>query len=550
MPTFTIDLSGTGGLASRFYGNKPFDRSNGNDFNHQTRGGSSQYARGICNPIAKLGYLSPANGTFREVTSTNDSQDMYSSQVDSINSRLYFMQNATIPGGTARLYKSNGDFSVTSLTIERTLASNTAGRDLAIYVVNGSRRLFYSYQVSTTGGDIGIFDFASSFDDTWLSASVSGAFSLNASKNYRLIPSDNGFMYVLDGPDVHRIDGNTSGGANGTVVPRVLAFPAFFDLIDGIDFRGNLWLLFSQSTRNINSGSGASTESFEENLGVYIWDRFSSVTSQADYIPISGAKEARAILIFRGQPHVFTVASSTHAQLRKYNGSEFEVIKELGFGDYPRFPKSVDVVDDRITWVANNGNIYAYGRIDPEQSTDELYHIGDISGLSGFAYPGAIANAGAAISASFNTSETVQETLWISTKRTSGEIMHKWFPHSVDVSSNNQNPNQGNVYTLVHKLPKLSDINGMTVYYPPTPTSGAGSALTIKTYYNQSSTSDKTIVLSLTDGTRGYTWIPLGKKGINQVQLEFEWPTATLMRQLITPSSVDLIINKLEERKK
>ena len=55
-----------GGLCPRYFGDKVFDVPNPN---LRILGGDNQYAGGVANPIARLGYLTPANDTKKAVTS-------------------------------------------------------------------------------------------------------------------------------------------------------------------------------------------------------------------------------------------------------------------------------------------------------------------------------------------------------------------------------------------------------------------------------------------------------------------------------------------------
>lgn len=514
-----VDLSGIGGLAPRYYGDLPYSSSN-----QALRiiGSENQYAKGVVNPIAKLGYLSPANGTF--TATTGDVTTVCGASIaDSVNSKGYFFER-----GTKMLEIDS--FTDLALTANRTIASAT-GSDLEIYSVNGARKLFYSYQ-KASGGDIGIYDFASTYNDTWLSATCTSGFLLGPTNNHKMIVADNGFMYILDGSALHKIDGTTGGGVNGTATNNVLLFPAFFQLIDGIDHRGKIFIAMMQSSRDLYFGT-TNVSLVSEKCGVYVWDRQSTTVTMSDYIPIDGIREIRNIFSFRGVPHCFTVSSSRYTQLRRYNGNEFEVIKEFSFEDYPRFPDSVHVNGDLIIWLGNSGEIHTYGKIHsslPEQT----YEIGDMSGISGFSYGGALLGINASESTSAGLS-TTPEGYYLSIKTSTGDIK-KWYPHAQSPASTTQNPATGNFYTLVKQLPKLSLVNGVTIFYPPISTSGSTAAMYLDIYLNQSSTTWGQITLTRDDAARGWKYIPIGQANVNSIQLGITWNTSSGISFAITPS--------------
>src|SRR3990167_7225649 len=290
-----IDLSGKGGLAPRFYGDIPLASAN---WQLRHLGADDMYADGIVNPIAKFGYLGPANNTTKAITS-NPSAVIGSTIVDTINSKAYFWEYAT------KLHELD-DLTDVALDVNRTVTGAT-GTDLEIYTINGARRLFYAYQKSG-GGNIGIWDFASTYDDTWLSATVSGAFNTGATTDTKMIVEDNGIMYILNGTSIAKVDGTTAGGTNGTATANVILFPATFQITDGLDFGGKLWVGLMQSTRSIWGGISSSTYAYNTLCGVYIWDRKSAISDFTNFVPITGIREIRNIFSFQNTIWCFTVS--------------------------------------------------------------------------------------------------------------------------------------------------------------------------------------------------------------------------------------------------
>ena len=501
-----IDLSGLGGLAPQYY--------NG-DQNLKILGKENQIAEGFCNPYYRIGVLYPASQSFASVTNPIG-DTVKATQVDSINSDGYFYDDDGI-------IKAITDLDGTNMTNKRAVAS-TSGTDLEIYTVNGIRQLFYSYR-KTGGGNIGIYNLDTVYDDDWLENACANGFKTGATNNVKMIVADNGFMYVLDGASVHKIDGTTGGGANGTATANVLLFPANFQLIDGIDIRGNMWIALIQSSRDLTYGVG-NVDLFTEVCGVYVWDRQSTQVNMTDFIPIDGIKEISTIFTFRGIPACFTVSSNRLTQLRIYDGNEFKIVEELETNSYPRFPDSVHVTGNLIMWVGNNGYIYSYGKAAPGFD-DALYLIGDITGQVSagktFSVAGAILGVG----------ET-DESYYLNLKdSTPASLIKRWRPYS---GLSGLFPLAGNVFSMVKALPKLSTVNSITLYYPPTATTTpATEVLDIDIYFNQSVTSWGTTTLTRADGGRSYKYIPVGKMGVNFVQLKLTWKIANAMNFAITP---------------
>ena len=520
-----IDLSGIGGLAPKFYKNRP---------NLAIIGNPSSYAQGIADPISRLGYLSPACDTVTDITYSEGtvSGEIGSVQMDIDNGKEYFLER------DANLYQLDG-LDDTTLTLTRTITTTGAiGTDLEIYEINGVRKLFYAYKTSTAG-DIGIWDFSTTFDDTWLSGTATGG-SATGNNNLIMIPADNGYMYVLDGATVHKIDGTTDGGADGTATMNVLVFPAFFQLVDGIDLRGNLWIVLFKSSRDLLDGI-RNERVIETQCGVYVWDRQSTQVDMVDYIPISGVREIRNIFSFRGIPACFTVSADYHTQLRMYNGNEFRVKKQLGPEAYPRFKDSLQGLGESIIWQGNDGKIYYYGRISPENE-DALYEIGDVTthiAASSLFYNGGTILIGGGDSNSEEYFLSFRDSVAYETK--------KWIAHPV---SGVNYPHTGPIYSLVKALPKLSTVKSITLFYPPLSISTANEVMDVSVYLNQSTTAAKTVTLTRADGARGYQYIPMNKENVNFIQLGISYKSSNVLTYAITPSYAEIEYETAKNKKR
>ena len=537
MPKLTLDLSGQGGLAPRFYGDKFNSTSN---VEARVLGTDNMYADGIVNPISKLGYLSPANNSVVAITGDDFIHGtIMSSEIDPVNSKGYmFGMGATgglsgASGKRAYVYQLDifgNEISTFVQKIPIDQITSLQGTGLRKYMLNGVPYLYYSFRATGLSGantsDIGVFNLDGTYDNDWLSTACVDGFNLSSSANHRMIVADNGYMYVLDGSFVHKVDGTTAGGVSGTVVPNVLAFPSQFQCIDATDIRGKMWIAIMRSNRDLFNYYDRYGY-YSEYCGVYIWDRKTTTSSFQDFIPITGVKEIRTIFQFRGIPYCITVSNLGHTQLRAFNGNIFEVVKELGLYSYPVFPDSVQLLDDCITWHGIDGIIYCYGKADPELG-DALHKIGDISvnKTAGYTYVGAAMLYGS-YNNDFSTYET--PTCYVAYRESSGATitnkLKKWYPFRTDEIS--QSPNTGNFFTLVKPLPKLSNTKYLTIFFPKTGTSGLTPEFYINIYFNQSATAWNSSPIAITrdDGARGYKTIPCAEQNVNSIQLGITYNT-------------------------
>ena len=539
MPKLIIDLSFLGGLAPRYFGDKVFDVQNQN---LRILGAGNQYAGGVANPIARLGYLTPANITTKALTSTIPIQLQRAVQLDYQNTNIYFLE----ADSSAALTKLD-DFKDTSLVHLRTPGGAVGiGTDIEIYQINGVRKLFASYKGGTIG-DVMIWDFSSTFDDNWITATVDGTIGLGLNL-HKMMVADNGFMYILDGNAVHKIDGTIAGGVNGTATANVLLFPSYFTLVDGIDLRGKMWIAVRRSSSTILSDVAINLFT-----GVYVWDRQSTQVTMSDFIPIDGVREIRAMAQFRGVPACFTVSSDGYAQLRVFNGNEFEVIEEMGQNAFPRFPDSVQNTGSLLVWLGRDGKVYAYGKPHPKLK-DALFQLGDMTtAIFGETFE----NTGAIIGANENETADAGDNEWpeayyLSFNTTAGNRFRKWYPHAVRIATVNQQPHSGTVYSLVKALPKLSTVESVTLYYPPTALDLADEIanMELDIFLNQSATSfGDARILTNSDGTRGFQYVQIGQKNVNFIQLGFRWDPDGLMKNVITPMFAEIEYTLADKKK-
>lgn len=524
MPDIIFPLSSIGGLAPGYSGAPEFDAPQPN---YNVFGSEGQYADGIVNPFRRPGFLGAANNGVQNIThATGTANGIFVSgiteDISSASGVAYFLEKNS---GTSQVWRLDG-YTDTTLTLANSITtSGGGGTDMALYSLNGTARIFYSYQ-KAGGGNIGVYDFGT-WDDDWLSTLPVGSTTIGSSNNHVFVKSDNGFLYQLDGSFVHKIDGTSSGGVNGTFTANVLSFPDLYQLVDGVDARGYIWIALVGTTRDLVTTDQQTTS--ENSCGVYVWDRLTSGTQTADFIPIPDAREIRKIFFFDGSVHVITISISRVTQIRRHTASGFEVVAELEREARPRFPKSVHVGDKTVKWLGEDGKMYAYGRVLPGAPLG-VFKIGNFS----------VTNAGSILVAGGRPGVTSGDNLEPETivvnfnDGVANNISRRWFPNAASVTGVTLSSLGGDYKSLVKGLPKLSRITGVTLVFPTT-ASGANDAIDFQVYTNRSTTASATATITLNDGARGWYYMPLSKENVNHVQLGISYHTAVAVGDQITP---------------
>jgi hypothetical protein len=642
-----FDLSGTKGLANRFYGDKNLTASQPN---LRYLGGDGQLAEGVFNPITTLGYLSPANNTTKVVTGTTsyllssaiivpqriaeastdaiffsdeavtgttgkimnldtaidtsldqayeiptfngylfettatDATNIITPYVETLNdlgienaSAVKYLsttqggltQNTTyyvgnISGQTFKLYAEVGlstlieiTSNLTELQFETVPGSSqyTKSEDFALYQLNGTPKIYFTRHNTTTNAVGDSICVASTVmgspDVTWSLLPITvannarpagaGVTLIKSAGRIVFIPSDNGFLYVLNGNVVHKIDGGITGGTYGTITPRVLQFSGntartgvnvITRLIDGIDFRGKMYIGLHVNPSFDTRTSSITGKTIPMFVGVYVWNRSSTVASMQDFIEIVGVKELKSIHKFQGQPSCFTISVDGYTQFRVWNGTEFKVVKTLGQNAYPVYRRhSVHENGDNIMWLGNDGKIYCYGKIE-EGLENALYILGDMSlnVTNGQTYSGSGVFIAANATETVTTGNQAQPlAFYLSYTDTAGNHLKKWYPYSTDtVATIAQTGHIGNVYTLVKYLPDMSTVKYVDIRCAPTGT-GTTEIATIKYYFNGSATSSFSKVITKDQASRGYIRHEINKPYCNAIQMEIEYSTTNTL---------------------
>ncbi len=547
MAQIQINLTGIDGLANRFYGDKPYSSSKPH---HRYYGFGDQFAEGIYNPISHLGYLSPANATTKAVSGTTNF--LLTSAVISISrlrstltDSIYFADEA-VDGTRGKIMNLDTEIDTSldqayELPIFGSPSQYAKVEDMILYQLDGIQKIFFASR-NTTGplnsGRVGYAgsDFSSP-DDDWSSA-VHDLLVIPNGNRMVFVPSDNGFLYLLESNTVHKIDGGATGGTTGIITPNVLVFLGtrgsvnndVSQIVDGIDTRGRMWIGLHVAQNFGYSEGNLNNKVLTQECGVYVWDRRTTVAGIQDFIPIYGAREIKSMHKFQGQPACFTISSDGYTQFRMWNGSEFKVVKTLGKDAYPPYRRHSAHEDGEILyWLGNDGYIYAYGRIEPEQD-NALYIVGDMTQhvSNGHTY------SGSGVLVAVNGTESVTSgrnaeglAFYISFKDTGGNHLKKWYVHGIDsIASNNQLAHQGNVYTLVRYLPTNSTVTYVDIACIPTQNSSSDAIATVKYYFNQSSTPSMTKTITKEQAAKGYIQHEINKPFVHAIQMEIEWNTS------------------------
>lgn len=447
-----------------------------------------------------------------------------SSIYDIVNNDFYFAESGQ------NLYQGDGldDLSM-AIAVDLDSAGTPEIQDLEIYEVNGVRKLFTVYE--TNGNmQVGIssLPYNTATDDlTWLTATVSGAFTNVLTNRAFMRVSDNGFAYLFQDNKIHKIDGTTVGGANGTITQNVILFPTNFQITDAVDFRG---YIFAALRQDPSSNFTNLVEIFSSQVGIYVWDRRTTTVNSVDYIPLYGINSIKKIYISHdGRLRLMCVNSERILEIREYNGNTFEIIEEVGYGANFNLHDSLIVNAYATIWLGLDGYIYAHGK--PHFSDKQsIFRIGQYETTNVFTSPGAILYGGANTNSSTMGFKNTRNALYLSYRNSASESYFKtWDIHGTGASGVNALPHQGDVYTLVKFLPDLSTLKNIVIYCFPGSGSGSTTAATLKFYANQSSTAFKTHLVTRAESARGYVKIELNKSYVNTIQMEIEYPSNVII---------------------
>lgn len=498
-------MTGRGGLVPSFWGSPTDPNEHPNE---KYYGADNQIAAGYSNPFRRPGYLAPSVIGLTSVTASGATAAAFKcSIIDASNTDFYV-------GSGQYLWKATS-YTATTLTMVLDLGASADIRDLQIYEVNGTRKIFVIYSNSSGNLQIAISSLAydTGTDDlTWLTATVSGSFTNTAGASPFMINADNGFAYLFNANQVHKVNGTSaSGGTNGTITANVIQFPALYSIVDAVDHKGYIYMAIHQYP-NAFTDSNFVIEPISLDVGVGVWNR-SSTDGLNDYIPVTGAKAIHKVFVApNGRLRLIVTNTQMVVEIREFDGYAFKTIAEVERTAFPTYRDSFAVLPTANIWLGNNGAFYAYGAptfYEPEG----LFKIYPITTEAPSAGATAILMAG---------DYTLSTIFYL---YSSGFKYYGLFSNS---GSNTQY--QGDVYTKVHPLPPGSTVRRATVYMPPVDTTASSTtAGTLKFYFNQSATAWASKTVTRADIAKGYVNIEINKPFVNSIQIETEWPNSQVI---------------------
>ena len=280
----------------------------------------------------------------------------------------------------------------------------------------------------------------------WTSKYITNAFQIDLTTDINFIrKADNGFLYWFTDNLVHSVDGGVSGGALGILRKNLLLFPAYLRITDAIDARSRMFIALQSTTRDLEALAASANI-----IGVYVWDRLSSVTNFRDFVAIPGIKEIKSLFIdSTGTVNAICIGNDKFVQLRQYTGNEFKLIKTLGTQAYPASQRGINSINNVSYWFGQDGILYLYGSVMPG-GEKELYKFATL-GTD-------ITTAGAVITAD-NSSGLGNIKILASYKTDTEEGIKFFSPYGTGYNTGNS------FYTQVKILPSLSTIKNIRVLH-------------------------------------------------------------------------------------
>jgi hypothetical protein len=350
--------------------------------------------------------------------------------------------------------------------------------------------------------------------------------------------SDNGYLYFGNGSLVNKYDGSTAGGTYGKITGAVVSFSANREMVDMTDASGKIWIL-TRPSFSTNSGAAvpySSDSTSEKEISVVVWNRISTQLGIEDNIIITGCSDAYAIYAFDNEIFVWTRSVEGVNQLRAYDGKKFRVVADIGrlTSGVPAgiSAKSVSQYRNGFVWQDQAGAVYWYGSLNPQNQVQPAVYIiaAAPSNIAGQSYGAATVTAG--------TQSTSR--IYTSYGATSSGTGVYYF----DPTSESETSASTTVYTSPIELPKLSTINGVTIYFNENASDNTGTT-TVKIYNSYRKTSSPYCITKTIDHDvdipRGWVYFPLAMENSNLVQLSFQFTSGIALSKVpqITRIEVD-----------
>lgn len=491
-------------------------------------GKNGEHTSGSINPLIFPGYLSIGSRTHTDITNVGSLNNVRVCRFISVDDNVIDTTSGT------SIYAGNGSklqaINPTSNTIQNagswphTIAPGAGTHsahstfsidDVVEYQLNGTRKVFYFYR-DNTDGDAGTWD-GSSFDaNEDVFSGATGGFVLN--KTYPIIPivADNSFMYVANGSSVHKFDGTTDGGASGTVTADVLKYSSSRTIVDMADGKGKLWI----ATRPAYATSTPQTllTGPARDISITIWNRSSTIVAVEDSIPMGDCSEIYNVFFHRGECYAFTLGANKITQLRKYNGTRFVVVCEVGQAGVgrPANRGAIQTFYNGILWQDVDGKKFWYGTITDQLSNyftsndeDKLHIIGRQDTISSGS-AGAIFRKGAT-------------TFYDDYVESGSEKITTWDP--LDATALCAGIRVSFPYI---ELPQNSIIHGIKILFADfTPAGGQTGTIQLNVFKDINAGPVASFDLNIvTDGPKGYLWMPLKLRDTNRISFYYDPSTA------------------------
>lgn len=540
-----IDMSGRGGLSNKWHGDiNRFGYIGATEVgtpNLRYLAKEGEVVNGFFNPITKYGYNSPSSDTFLSTSvsggGTAINKTIPVNIVDDGFKDIWFCCN------NSHIYYANQYYNSSltdAVTISSGLQALVSFTDACLYELNGNSTLFFAWVGSSNGyiSTLGQGDSSGvTFNENWSQADVTNPLVFDGgARTLRMIPSGDGFMYILDRNKVHRLDGTTVGGTNGTLYQNVLQGSASSQIHSGAEWRNKLYLVVRKSN-TLDDYTATNTYALRaavpDGIGIYVWNKQSTFYNSSDFIQLPGIQDVRAIWVSpKGDLRIICLESTGEATLRVLDGTTFKILEYLPFGATPPTQKSLKVHGSFTYWLGNDGLLYCYGSDIPEEKEFLVT-------MTQFITDGQETNIGGSLACTSATGGDAppsnykpSDIFWVSySTSTSNGSLKTYYPFAYDTvaTSNNIEKNVGNIYYPVKILPTLSTVKHINIVMARTEGLSSGTTVeaVIKFYFNNSATSSFSKNITRDDISRGYISIEINKPFVNSIQLEVEHSVGT-----------------------
>lgn len=348
--------------------------------------------------------------------------------------------------------------------------------------------------------------------------------------------SDNGYLYFGNGSLIHKFDGTTAGGSNGTITGSVVTFSSNREIVDMVDGLGKIWVLTRPRTKGdyATSPYPYSGNDFEQQCSVVIWNRISTQVGIEDNLVITGCVDVYGIYIFDGVPYVWSKAPGGKNQLRMYNGKTFDVVADLGT-EYQGIPASVGQnavaqYENGFLWQDFQGRVFWHGSLNPQNGVAKATYLISTNASATSPLAGGLITAGS----------TDGNLIWTGYVASTTPKFAYFNPTSQSETSVSTT-----IYTSPIELPKLSTIEGVTIFFNELASDNSGTT-TVKIYNSWAKTTGSNYVVTKyidhdVDIPRGWVYFPLAMENSNLVQLSFAITSGIALSKLpqITRIEVD-----------